>query len=198
MSHTIKMIKVIKPGILIRSETGVILDARSTVTFIQSESNNIIVDSSLKKDRKILPQALAELNVSLADINIVINTHSHNDHTQNNILFSSARIYVHYLGRSFPNSMKIESFPFKLEENIELIETPGHSWDSISVVVKADKTYVITGDAIPIKGNYDNWIPPVVHVDARRALDSMKKIVEIADIIIPGHDVPFEIKKTQN
>ncbi len=192
-SNSIK-IKVIKPGILVRSETGVILDARSTVTLIKSEKSNILIDTSLKKDKDSLTDSLNKENLSLEDINIIINTHCHRDHIGNNEIFPNARIVTHY---SCPiiNTDKIKDFPYKLERGIELIETVGHSWDSLTVIVKIDKNYAITGDAIPIKGNYDNWIPPIVHVDAKKALDSMEKIVKIADIIIPGHDSPFTIQK---
>ncbi len=197
MNHQLKLIKVIKPGVLIRTETGIILDARSTVTLIQSNANNILVDTSLKEDRELILQGLSELGLTPFDITIVINTHTHRDHVGNNNIFPSARIYTHAQGKQLPNSVKIKSFPFHFpqEENLELIETPGHSWDSISVIAKMEVIYVITGDAIPLKNNYLEWIPPAVHVDVNQALDSMKKIVQIADIIIPGHDSPFKVMK---
>lgn len=195
MNHKIRNIKVIKPGLLVRTETGIILDARSTVTLIQTDQNNLIVDTSLKSDKELLLKALEKENLTPDDISIVILTHCHKDHVGNISLFSSARIYTHYACTSIPKSIKIKSFPFSIQEGIELIETPGHSWDSITVLVQGEKIYAITGDAIPIKSNYENWIPPVIHVDAECALESMKKIIEIADIIIPGHDMPFAIKK---
>ncbi len=190
-----KKLKVIKPGILVRSESGVILDARSTVTWIQNDKDNILVDTSLKRDRELLIQVLNEQNLSPENITMIINTHCHRDHVENNKIFSNARIYAHITCDRLSNFIKIRTFPFILSQNIEIIYTPGHSWDSITVVVKLEKIYAITGDAIPIKSNYDNWIPPIVHVDANRALESMKQIVQIADIIIPGHDAPFEVKK---
>ena len=197
MTHILQLIKVIKPGLLIRDEAGEILDARSSVTLIRSEANNILVDTSLKKDKKIILQGLKEQGLTPDDISIIINTHWHNDHVGNNKIFTSARVFVHHLNNSRIKNTRIQTFPFLLEPNIEIIETPGHSWDSITVIAKMDATYAITGDAIPIKGNYLEWIPPRVHVDANRALESMEKIVQIADIIIPGHDSPFEIKKVK-
>ena len=129
------------------------------------------------------------------DINILINTHAHRDHVGNNKIFSSATLYTHHLNNPRGRFKKIQTFPFTLEENIEIIETPGHSWDCMTIIAKMDTTYAITGDAIPIKGNFLEWIPPVVHVDAQEALKSMQKIVEVADIIIPGHDSPFKNEK---
>jgi glyoxylase-like metal-dependent hydrolase (beta-lactamase superfamily II) len=195
MSSIIKSLKVIKSGFLVRTETGVILDARSTVALIQTAKNTILVDTSLRKDRDLLLDGLKNESLTPADINIIIITHCHKDHTGNCEIFPSARIYVHHLCSLKGDVIRIKEFPYFLEPNIEIIETPGHSWDSLTVLVKRDVTYAITGDAIPLKSNYENWIPPVVHVDAQRALESMKQITERADIIIPGHDEAFTLKK---
>jgi len=185
---------VIKPGLLVRSDTGVILDARSTVTLIQSDDHRILIDTSLKKDRVVLRESLKAESLSPEDINMILLTHCHRDHIENNELFPNASIYAH---SSCPSKkiIKLERFPYHISQWIEIIETPGHSWDSITIIVKLEKCYAIVGDAIPIKGNYEQWIPPIVHVDAKLALESMEKIVRIADVIIPGHDSPFSIKK---
>jgi len=197
MTYKICKIEVIKPGVLVRNEMGIILDARSTVTLIQSDEHNILVDTSLKKDRELLLKALEKLNLTPNDVDIVILTHCHKDHMGNIELFPSAHKVTHHACPFLSDSEKVERFPFSIQEGVELIETPGHSWDSITVLVKAEKVYAITGDAIPIKSNYENWIPPVIHVDAQLALESMKKIVQQADIIIPGHDSPFEVNKSK-
>ena len=190
-----KKVVVILPGVLVRTETGIILDARSSVTLIRSEGLNILADTSLGVNRAILLQALQAQNLTPENINIIVNTHCHRDHVGNNEIFPQARIYAHQACIQKHNFIKINSFPYSLTREIEIWETPGHSWDSITILVKLDKVYAITGDAIPLKGNYENWIPPVIHVDAARAIESMKRIAEIADIIIPGHDSPFPIKK---
>ena len=188
-------IAVILPGLLVRTETGIILDARSSVTLIRSEGLNILVDTSLVENRSMLLQALQTQNLTPKNINIIVNTHCHRDHVGNNDLFPQAQIYAHQACVQKRNFIKINTFPYSLTREIEIWETPGHSWDSITVVVTLEKIYAITGDAIPLKGNYENWIPPVIHVDAARAIESMKWIAEIADIVIPGHDSPFPTKK---
>lgn len=195
MNFDTKKIAVILPGLLVRTETGIILDARSSVTLIRSESLNILVDTSIVANRSMLLQALQAQSLMPEQINIIVNTHCHRDHVGNNEVFPQAQIYAHQACIQKRNFIKINSFPYSLTREIEIWETPGHSWDSITVLVKLDKVYAITGDAIPLKGNYENWIIPVIHVDAGRALDSMKKIAKIADIIIPGHDSPFLVKK---
>ena len=188
-------IAVILPGLLVRTETGIILDARSSVTLIRSEGLNILVDTSLVENRSMLLQALQAQNLTPKNITTIVNTHCHRDHVGNNDLFPQAQIYAHQACMQKRKFIKISSFPYSLTREIEIWETPGHSWDSITVMVKLDKVYAITGDAIPLKGKYENWLIPVIHVDARRALDSMKRIATIADVIIPGHDSPFLVKK---
>lgn len=191
----IKNIGIIRRGYLIRSPNGTILDARSTIVLIQTEKSNILIDTSGKKDRNMLIDTLKKKLLSTNDIDIIINTHEHLDHIGNMNLFKNAKIYTHYLNKRIKTAVKIEDFPFKIEDDIEIIETPGHSFDSISVILKWHHKYVATGDCIPLKNNLINWIPPIVNVDPVKAIQSMKKVVQIADIIIPGHDIPFKIDK---
>jgi glyoxylase-like metal-dependent hydrolase (beta-lactamase superfamily II) len=71
------------------------------------------------------------------------------------------------------------------------METPGHTLESISVVCDSSKRIVMAGDALPLMGNYLKWVPPRLHVDRGLAMKSMARIVEVADLVVPGHDSPF-------
>ena len=72
---------VIKPGILVRDRFGNILDARSTVTLIKGEGSNIIVDTGLGNERSAVLEGLNKQNLVPADIDFLVNTHRHPDHT---------------------------------------------------------------------------------------------------------------------
>jgi glyoxylase-like metal-dependent hydrolase (beta-lactamase superfamily II) len=96
--------------------------------------------------------------------------------------------------------------------------TPGHSLDSISIVVEGmpndtimanvanmanmvDKArtppmIVIAGDALPTFGNFQKNVPPAIHVDRNLAVSSMEKLIQLADIVVPGHDYPFSVRKS--
>lgn len=193
-------LEVIKPGILVRNNLGMILQASSTVTLVVGDGNNIIVDTGLPNEKETILKGLSDYGLTKDDINLVINTHLHGDHMGNNALFAKAKFMTHKneLPAKLPNVISVQG-DFKVSENIRIMETPGHTAGSISVVVwvpETKKTYVIAGDALPIKDNYLKWVPPAINFNPMVALASMKKIVDIADFVIPGHDDIFEIRKS--
>ena len=193
----IMLIEVLKPGILVRNNLGMILSAFYTVTLIVAEEHNIIVDTALPRESRQIIDGLSARGLSVNDIDIVINTHLHGDHIGNNGLFLKAEFIAH--AKEFPPhlaNVKVIEGEFAVCENVRIIETPGHSYGSISVVVEVpgqSRTYVVAGDALPIKDNYLKWVPPGIHFDPKIALASMETIVTLANIVIPGHDAPFEI-----
>jgi glyoxylase-like metal-dependent hydrolase (beta-lactamase superfamily II) len=192
----IRKLKIIRSGYLIRAENGMILDASSTAVLIETDKNYILVDSSKSGDKEMIVKNLLKNKIKLKDITILIFTHAHTDHIGNANIFHNAQIYIHSLDKLFNSAIHIKRFPYRIEEDIEIIDTPGHSWDSISVILKKiNRVYAITGDCIPLKNNLIDWIPPIVNVDPEKAIESMKKILKIADIIIPGHDYPFKLNK---
>jgi len=193
------LINIIKPGLLVRNKQGMILQASSTITLVSSKEHNLIVDTGVPGDGKVIFSGLKESGLSPEDIDLVINTHLHGDHMGNNALFKRARFIAH--ANEFPAKLKnvlVIEGDYELSENIKIIETPGHTQGSISVVVKDpknSKTYVIAGDALPIKDNYLQWVPPGINYNPKIALASMKRIVNLADFVIPGHGEIFAIGK---
>jgi glyoxylase-like metal-dependent hydrolase (beta-lactamase superfamily II) len=187
-------ISVIKDGYLLRDKNGFILDARSSVTLIQSEGRNIIVDTSIPSDKNKILAGLVEHDLSPVDIDLVINTHLHMDHCGNNNLFTKAKFIAHL--KEAPIATKknvIINGDYEINDKIKIFETPGHTFGSISVLVDSDEKYVIAGDALPLKDNYLQWVPPGINIGPALALKSMRKIVDLADIVVPGHDKIFSL-----
>ncbi|AEF95858.1 MBL fold metallo-hydrolase [Methanotorris igneus] len=179
------MIKLLYEGELVR-ENGVIKKASSSVTLIQTKNHNIIVDTSTRDKRELIIEELKKLNLEPKDIDVIINTHRHYDHIENNDLFKNAVIYASpyecegcSLGYEF---VSIDEFK---DDEIEIIDTPGHTWGSISIIYK---DYVIVGDAAPLKRNILENIPPGVRVSEKVALRSLQKIRSLKKHVITGHD----------
>lgn len=184
---------LLKSGSIERDQAGNILDARSSVTLIKTERGWIIVDTGQVGDEEEILKALADLGLEKSDIDIIVNTHSHPDHCANNRLFSRAKTI-------YPKDGEL------IAPGVRALVTPGHSPDSISVVVDAtiqqgdemaptSRRVVIAGDALPTLGNFQKRVPPAVHYDRALAVASMNKIIEMADIVIPGHDRPFSLRE---
>jgi len=183
---------VIKPGELIRNDQGMILFASSSVILMVDEFP-LVVDTGLKKDWGRIEAGIKDAGFSVDDIKMIINTHLHTDHIGCNSMFNVEK----YADPEISNKSGKKDYlpcPSQISKNILMIETPGHCRGHISIVFNdGGKVVVASGDAIPTKNNYIERVPPRLHTDRAEAMRSFYKIVEIADIIVPGHDEPFFI-----
>jgi N-acyl homoserine lactone hydrolase len=167
----------------IRRDGKVVLEAHSSSTLVRNKSHTIVVDTSSSEYRPKIEQRLREKGIDPGDVDVVINTHNHVDHRANNDLFPKAKLISGPLGKGLD--------PTILFPDIKIVGTPGHTPESISVFVKAEKRYAIVGDAIPTHSNFLKWVIPSVNYDPNLALRSMERIAKFAEIIVPGHDAPF-------
>ncbi|ACX72938.1 beta-lactamase domain protein [Methanocaldococcus vulcanius M7] len=189
------MIKLLYEGEFVR-KNNIIKKASSSITFIQTKSHNIIVDTSTKDKRELIIKELKKLNLEPKDIDVVINTHRHCNHVANNDLFCNAEIYssaqeciVEYNGCKLYTSIdEIEEFtPIEKfqDDEITILKTPGHTYGSVSVVYG---DYVIVGDAAPLRENIIEDILPPSIVDYRSAKGSLRRIKLLKKNVITGHD----------
>jgi len=165
----------------------------SAITLIQGTKNILIDTGNLGYEGDIIKK-LESFGLIPEQIDYVINTHLHFDHCSNNYLFRNA---IRVAGQDAWVPEKRCDVYKKTEDiivpDVKIIATPGHKEEHISVIVKTDKTYVIAGDAIEeerIRTNFYKDNP-----NKEQIIDSILKILDIADIIIPGHG-PIIEKKT--
>lgn len=180
---------LLKPGKVIFDDSGAILYASSSVSLILDKLY-VVVDTGLPTDQGLITDALKELGLKPSEIDIVVNTHLHPDHCGCNEIFN-AKIYAHPLEilRTGANYLPC---PQRISERVRIIETPGHIDGHISVVFDH---IVVAGDAIPTRDNYLKMVIPRFHTNAEKAKESMQRIIDLAKIIIPGHDQPIYVLK---
>ena len=153
--------------------------------------------------------ALQTLGLKPEDIDVIIHTHLHNDHCENDYKCTRAKIVVQKIEYDFflnPHPLDHRYYPDMLDgldielvegdtvfrDGIELILTPGHTPGGQSVAVNTSAgRAIITGFCcndmnFPATGPV---VTPGVHTDALAAYESAKKIREMADILIPIHDL---------
>lgn len=143
------------------------------------------------------------------DVDVIVHTHLHNDHCENDVLCTNAEVYVQKAEYDFfknPHPIDHRYYPDVLDDvNVITVEgdaeitdgirvffSPGHTPGGQSVVVNTSAgKAVITGlccngENFPAGGGF---VCPGVHINAIDAYESMKRIVEEADIIVPLHDL---------
>jgi len=176
--------------------------ASSTTTLIQNTALNIVVDPGM--DRKLLVSALNKENLSLSQIDYVILTHTHLDHSLLAGIFENAKILDNNDIYSFDG--KIGKHEGKIPNaEIQIIKTPGHDQSHCSVLANTEDLgrIIIAGDVFwwadnenqktdkqSLLEHKDPYVKDISALD-----ESRKKILELADYIIPGHGKMFKVKK---
>ncbi|MBW2981339.1 MBL fold metallo-hydrolase [Candidatus Woesearchaeota archaeon] len=159
----------------------------STITLIQDKDINMVVDPGTLKDRQILIDVLKKENLDLEDINFVCITHSHMDHYRNIGMFPNAKALDYY---GVWDKDKVHDWNQKFSENIEIIKTPGHNYDCITLLVNTEKGIIAVVGDVFWKENfpeYDEYASDIETLKKSRAL-----VLKKADFIIPGHGDIYE------
>jgi len=184
-----------------REESGIEF-ASSSVVLIRDNGANVIVDPGM--NRKMLLDGLAHEGFKIEDINYVILTHTHIDHSLLSGIFCNAKILDDSAIYSFDG--RISDHGGKIpNSNIEIIKTPGHDQFHCSVLINTEDLgkVIIAGDVFWWKEGEElekntqsllDYEDPYVK-DKEALRKSREKILGMADWIIPGHGKMFKSNK---
>jgi glyoxylase-like metal-dependent hydrolase (beta-lactamase superfamily II) len=186
----------------------------STVTIIEGEQK-ILIDTgfdyewldtieNINFNRSNLRRALHENGLEPDDIDIVFITHWHKDHFGNLSIFKKSQYMA--------SMLLVEQFDLKnfvglnnnqfISKGIKIVFTPGHTAGHASILIDSSLRGVkariaVAGDAIISHSYFQSghvWHANADFVDAQMAKMSINLLVELSDLIIPGHGVPFLVK----
>ena len=178
-------------------------------------SRNILVDVSQNGRRDLLVSELRKRGLEPSNIDAVVLTHAHWDHALNVDLFPNAQVYIHPWEREYVKSPHPEDFGTprymgmileqcnlvevkegdEIDDGIRVIETPGHTRGSITLVVQTAQGPVnVCGDALPTAGTALKRMPYIIFWDEDDARQSAVKILEHSRTLYPGHDKPFTLE----
>jgi glyoxylase-like metal-dependent hydrolase (beta-lactamase superfamily II) len=164
-----------------------------TTTLVQDGKLNIIADPGCPKSEIVLKKALKRFGLNFEDIDIVFITHWHLDHSKLVALFPRAKI-VDFWEINRGDKHYFHGGKYKITKNVEVIPTPGHSRGHASLKVNtADGIVVIAGDVFW----FSNFTPkkdPYAS-DQKKLEESRRKILKIANYIIPGHGNIVRVEK---
>jgi len=141
----------------------------SAVYVLKLNNKNILIDTSTKENEQELLEDLEKLKLKPDNINFIILTHSHWDHTGNLDLFPNAKII---------NNKNLEQLP----EELKPIKTPGHTQDSLCFLYK---DILFSGDTIFNEGTGRTDLEGG---NEKQIQESIKKIKTLKyNILCPGH-----------
>ncbi|VDM09858.1 unnamed protein product [Wuchereria bancrofti] len=199
------MIYIIRQGSIVQNNRND-YEFVSTITLVIDNGEKILIDTGLSTDineRTWILQRLSELGAPPPSINHVITTHGHPDHSGNTNHFPDAFHYagrfVHlgthsYFSRIFENDIE------KLTENVYLLKTPGHTSDDISVLINNTSffgTVIVSGDIFIRKEDLkDSRIWKQLATNEIQQEESRRRLLCLADCIIPGHGSLFRVKSS--
>lgn len=192
-------LKILTEGYARKLQNGWV--ASSTTCLITSGSRKIITDPGCHRVK--LLEALKKERLTTADIDYVFLSHCHPDHILLAGIFEKAKSVTYDTNLIYDNDSLIEFEPHSLGSDIEIIQTPGHVLEHISLLVSTEEGKIaIAGDAIwwleDEEQNFDIYQKDhsqAKGMDMTTLIESRKKVIELADYIIPGHGKMFKVDK---
>lgn len=175
--------------------------------YLITGGKNTLIDVGIRENYDHLSHQLQELNLSILDINDIIYTHCHYDHTGAGEFFPHSTVYSHPICREkllyqddsciyalkyqialptrFP-SITIDSNDYYNNGDYQflILHTPGHSDDSICLL-DIEKQILISGDTVFAQG-----IPALITNSGADGslIYSIKKLQKYnIQLILPGH-----------
>lgn len=151
----------------------------SYIYLVKLKDKNILIDTGSPENIPELEQDLKELDLTTEDIDIVILTHNHWDHTGGVILFLNAQFYASKkdFGENLKDIHKIDIPEFKI------IDTPGHSRGGVCILYK---DVLFSGDTIFHRGTIGRTdLPGSSEKQMKESLEKLSKIKY--KILCPGH-----------
>lgn len=179
---------------------GEVMHASPTTTLIKDAGTLILVDPGTNADA--LLAALKKQNLAPGDVDAIFLSHYHPDHFLNIRLFPEAKIYDGFLlWQSDAEVPYTKTIP---GTSIAVIPTPGHADEHCSLLVETKQGKVcIAADVFWWRDDEQQ------HTDAATLVsraddyannfsalqESRKKLLALADFIIPGHGKIFQVRK---
>jgi glyoxylase-like metal-dependent hydrolase (beta-lactamase superfamily II) len=174
--------------------------ASSACCLITTKDKKIITDPGC--NRKKLLDALRREGLTTDDIDYVFLSHCHPDHILLAGIFEKAKFVTFDTNLMYEDDLLLEFDKYVLGKDIEVLETPGHTTEHLSLLVNTKKGKIaIAGDAFwwsddekhIVNINKEDLSHPK-ELNMKKLVESRKMLFKKADYIIPGHGKMFEVK----
>lgn len=192
-------IKVLIQGYAKKLPNGFV--ASSTTCLIESGGRKILTDPGCNREK--LFEALTKEGLRTGDIDYVFLSHQHPDHIMLAGLFERAKHVTFDTNLIYDKDVMVSFEKDVLGKDIEVIETPGHVLEHLSLLVDTPEGKVaVAGDVVwwldDEKQVFDIDQPDhseAKGMDMKALMKSRKKLTARADYIIPGHGKMFKVAR---
>ena len=165
----------------------------STVSLILDGDARVVVDPGMVPNRRAIVDALARHGVQPDAVTHVLLMHHHPDHTLNAALFPNADVvdaWATYRGDLW---LDHDGDGFRPTPHVRLLVTPGHSAQDVTWLVETDDGVMACTHAWGLADS--NPEDDGYATDHNALAKSRERILEAADVVVPGHDAPFPTRR---
>jgi glyoxylase-like metal-dependent hydrolase (beta-lactamase superfamily II) len=188
----------------------------SSIVYIETAEKKILFDTGSMVERSVLPVRMKKYGIDIVDIDTVVLSHFHHDHASNIDYFKNARILLHeneckyiesnpedwallkymYLPLKQSGQLVVISGEPEICPGVKIIMTPGHTPGCISLVLQEENkpVIVLAGDAVKNLAELSTG-KVAMSLNNEASSQSIKRIRNIADIVVPGHDRVLKIEQ---
>ena len=164
----------------------------SSIALVRDGDATIVCDPGMVASRRLILDPLAALGVAPETVTHVWFSHHHPDHTLNAALFPNAEV-VDFWARYVDDLWLDHSGDgHRLAAHSTMWLTPGHTDQDATLIVEADDAvYAMTHAwwGPGLSPEVDPYAGDQAVLDRSRA-----RILEVAQIIVPGHSGPFRVR----
>ena len=209
-------LKILLPGVPVRSNRGWMGYCSIVLFSLNNEWG--LFDTGHYSDRYLLMETFKNLQIELDTIRWVVLSHLHFDHVLNLTLFEHATVflareeleYAEQVKKGIVEDPSIPDFwpellkgrdvhlvdkTLMLDSSVELVNFPGHTPGCLAMFYKNLKTVAVCGDVIKNALEAMTGVATSPGVTTQKTKINLKQIKERSDLIIPGHDRPFQFCK---
>ena len=174
--------------VLVGSLTSTGGGVASSCTLIRDGGHSILVDPGMASGANAILEPLLALGVRPEDVTDVVLSHHHPDHTMFAGLFPHAAVHDHwaiYRGTDWEDA---ECDGRVLAPSVVLARTPGHTAEDLATLAGTpDGLVVCTHSWFHADSAVEDEDPE----DAEAMRGSRRAILDVADLIVPGHGPAF-------